>query len=134
MRTCYLLSTFVMCVCVCVCVCKQRERRLSKVQSVTRSVVSNSLQPHGLQPARLLSSWDSPDKNTGVDGHFLLQGIFPTQGLNPGLSHYRQILSCLSHQRGVYTPTIQKMYFSVLICESSFRKTKCRMCQSNLTQ
>ena len=32
-------------------------------------------------------------KNTGVGCHFLLQGIFPTQGLNPGLPHYRQILS-----------------------------------------
>ena len=35
---------------------------------------------------------------TGVDCHFLLQGIFPTQGLNPGLSHCRQTLYHLSHQ------------------------------------
>ena len=35
---------------------------------------------------------------TGVDCHFLLQGIFPTQGLNPGLLHYRQTLYHLSHQ------------------------------------
>ena len=48
-------------------------------------VVSNSLQPHGLKFTRLLCPWDSPDKNTGVDGHFLLQGIFPTQGLNAHL-------------------------------------------------
>ena len=41
---------------------------------------------------------DSPCKNTGVDSHCLLQGIFPTQGLNPGLPHCRQILYCLSHQ------------------------------------
>ena len=38
---------------------------------------------------------DSPGKNTGVDCHALLQGIFPTQGLNPGLSHCRQILYCV---------------------------------------
>ena len=38
-------------------------------------------------------------KNTGVGCHFLLQGIFPTQGSNPGLLHCRQILYCLSHQR-----------------------------------
>ena len=38
------------------------------------------------------------DKNTGVGCHFLLQGIFPTQVLNPGLLHCRQILYCLSHQ------------------------------------
>ena len=41
-----------------------------------RSVTSNSLRPHGLQSARLLCSWDSPGKNTGVGSHFLLQGIF----------------------------------------------------------
>ena len=41
---------------------------------------------------------DSPGKNTGVDCHALLQGIFPTQGLNTGLSHCRQFLSRLSHQ------------------------------------
>ena len=35
---------------------------------------------------------DSPDKNTGVDCYALLQGIFLTQGLNPGLLHYRHIL------------------------------------------
>ena len=39
---------------------------------------------------------DSPGNNTGVDFHALLQGIFPTQGSNPGLPHCRQILSCLS--------------------------------------
>ena len=42
---------------------------------------------------------DSPVKNTGVDCHALLHGIFPTQGSNPGLPHYRQILYNLSHQR-----------------------------------
>ena len=41
---------------------------------------------------------DSPGKNTGVGCHDLLQGIFPTQGLNPGLPHCRQILYHLSHQ------------------------------------
>ena len=41
---------------------------------------------------------DSPGKNTGVGGHALLQGIFPTQGLNPGLPHCRRILYHLSHQ------------------------------------
>ena len=41
---------------------------------------------------------DSPSKNTGVGCHALLQGIFPTQGLNPGLPHCRWILYHLSHQ------------------------------------
>ena len=53
---------------------------------------------HGLLPSRLLCSWDSPAKNTGVGCHALLQGIFPTQGLNPGLLHCRQILYQPSHQ------------------------------------
>ena len=61
------------------------------------SVVSDSLQLHGLWPSRLLCPWDSPGKNTGVGCYSLLQGIFPTQGLNPGLLHRRQILYCLSH-------------------------------------
>ena len=42
---------------------------------------------------------DSPGKNTGVDCHALLQGIFPTQGSNAGLLHCRQILYHLSHRR-----------------------------------
>ena len=56
---------------------------------------SDSLQPHGLEPARLLCPWDFPGKNTGVDCHALLQGIFPTQGSNPRLLrllHCRQTL------------------------------------------
>ena len=64
--------------------------------------MSNSLQPHGLQLARFLCPWDFPGKNTGVGFHFLLQGIFPTQGSNPGLLHCRQILYCLSHQGSPY--------------------------------
>ena len=41
---------------------------------------------------------DSPVKNTGMGCHFLLEGIFLTQGLNPGFLHYRQTLYYLSHQ------------------------------------
>ena len=40
----------------------------------------------------LIHPWDFSDKNTGVGCHFLLQGIFPTQGSNPGLPHCRQML------------------------------------------
>ena len=43
---------------------------------------------------------ESPGKNTGVDCHALLQGIFPTQGSNTGLPHSRQILYCLSDGPG----------------------------------
>ena len=48
---------------------------------------ADSLWPHGPQPARLLSPWDFPGKNTGVGCHYLLQGVFPTQRLNPALLH-----------------------------------------------
>ena len=60
--------------------------------------VPDSLRPHGLQPTRLLPPWDSLGKSTGVGCHFLLQGIFPTQGSNPGLPHCRQTPCPLSHQ------------------------------------
>ena len=60
--------------------------------------MSDSLWPHGLWPARLLHPWDFPGKNTGVGCQFLLQGIFPTQGLNPCLLHCRWILYQLSSQ------------------------------------
>ena len=62
-------------------------------ESESRSVVSNSLRPH-----RLYSPWNSPGQNTEVGCCSLLQGIFPTQGSNPGLLHCRWILYQLSHQ------------------------------------
>ena len=58
----------------------------------------DSLPPHGLQPTRLLCPWDFAGKDTGLGCHFLLQGIFPTQGSNPGLLYYRQVLYHLKHQ------------------------------------
>ena len=57
------------------------------------SVTSDSLWPHGLY-----SPWDSLGQNTGVGSLSFLQGIFPTQGLNPGLLHCGQILYQLSHK------------------------------------
>ena len=62
------------------------------------SLVSNSMWRHEWQPTRLCRPWDFPGKNTGVSCHFLLQGMFPTQGSNPGLLHCRQMLYPLSHQ------------------------------------
>ena len=47
---------------------------------------------------RLLRPQDFLGKSTGVGCHFLLSGLFPTQGSNPGLPHCRQTLYCLSHQ------------------------------------
>ena len=85
--------------CVCLCVC--------------RSVMSHSLRPQGLYPARLLCPWDSPGKNTGAGCHSLVQGIFPAQRLNLGLLHYRQILYRLSHQG---SPMIKQPKFLMSLC------------------
>jgi len=62
-------------------------------ESESRSVMSDSLPPHGLY-----SPWNSPGQNTGAGSLSLLQGIFPTQGLNSGLLHCRWILYQLSHE------------------------------------
>ena len=51
----------------------------------------------------VVCSWNSPDKSTGVCCHFLLQGTFPTQGLNLGLLHCRQILYQLSYYKVPYS-------------------------------
>ena len=59
----------------------------------SRSVVSDSLWPHGLYIPR-----NSPAQNTGVGSLALLQGIFPTQGWNPSLPHCMWILCQLSHK------------------------------------
>ena len=55
--------------------------------------MSDSLQPHGLY-----SPWNSPGQNTGMGSLSLLQGIFPIQGSNPGLLHYRRILYPPNHK------------------------------------
>ena len=65
----------------------------SLVKSESRSVVFNSLQPHGLY-----CPWNSPGQNIGVGSLSLLQGIFPIQGSNAGLPHCRLILYQLSHR------------------------------------
>ena len=61
----------------------QKKKTLSNdcqyLRVLSRSVVSNSLRLHRLQPVRLLCPWDSPGKNTRVGCQALLQGIFPTQ-------------------------------------------------------
>ena len=57
---------------------------------------------------QFFSPWDSPGKNTGVGCHALLQGTFPTQGLNPGLPHCRQILYQLSYQG-----SLNQLYMSI---------------------
>ena len=70
------------------------------------SVVSDSLRPHGLY-----SPCNSPGQDTGVGSLSLLQGIFPTQGLEPGLLHCRRILYQLSHREALSTCNNAALHF-----------------------
>ena len=79
---------------ICIKVSKKVWEYINDSVQFSHSVVSDSLPPHGLD-----SPWNSPGHNTGVGSLSLLQGIFPTQGSNPGLPHCRQILYQLSHKR-----------------------------------
>ena len=80
-----------------------------------RSDLSDSSQHHGLQPARLLCPWNSPGKNTGVGSHSLLQGIFSTQGSNPGLLHCRQTVQLAILILDILL-SLQQFLLVVLIC------------------
>ena len=83
---------------------RQEKGRLWKVQNSKQSVclVAQSCptlcDPIDYSPPGSSVHGDSPDKNTGVGCHALLQEIFPNQGLNPGLPHCRQTLYHLSHR------------------------------------
>ena len=91
------------------------------------SVLSDSLWPHGLPPARFLCPWEFPSKNTELGCHALFQGIFLTQGSNACLLHCRQILYLLSHVGSpIDTCTlyiVKIIYLTLLILpETSFIK------------
>ena len=75
-----------------VCICVPAVCTVNEVKGA-QLTVSNSLRPRGLY-----SPWNSAGRNTGVVSLSLLQGIFPTQGLNPGLLHCRRIFYQLSHK------------------------------------
>ena len=100
----------------CACVCAHRW------------VVSNSLWPHGLEPASLFCPWDFPDKNTEVGCHFFLQGIFLTHKSNRCLLHckWSPILQkdslVLSHQE---FPTLsyrgQKLEKVIVDCDFMYK-------------
>ena len=84
-------------------------------KSESHSVVFDSLRPHGL-----CSPWNSPDKNTRVGYYSLLQGIFPIQGLNPGLLHWGQVLYHLSHQGSPTIANEMTLYYSISILLMEF--------------
>ena len=103
---------------VCSCVCKS--------ESVSHLIMSDFLQPHRLQPTRAFCPWNSPGKNTRVGCYSLPQGTFLTQGLNPGLLHFRQILYCLRNQGSILiliskiiSFCIPTLYYQVIYYEKS---------------
>ena len=79
--------------CLLLHLCHLKQCLAHRNWSESRSVMSDSLWPHGLY-----NPWNSPGQNTGVGSHSFLQGIFPTQESNPGLPHCGRILFQLSHQ------------------------------------
>ena len=89
--------------------------------------MSDSLRPHGPY-----SPWNSAGQNMGVGSLSLFQGIFPTQGLNPGLPHYRRILYQLSHKGSPQTqrwaaflpPSPSLLHTLPLPAETTSRKFK----------
>ena len=101
-------------------------------ECVGRSVMSDSLQTHGLQPTRLLCPFDFPGKNTRVGCPCLLQGIFQIQGLNPGLLHCRQILFHLSHQESPGREGSNAKECQGLLCASRSWKMQGRILPQSL--
>ena len=85
---------------------KEEQARQSKIPALQSlycnmlgcSVMSSSLQPHGLQPARLLCPWDFSRQEHWHGLPFSSPEDLPTLGLNPGLPNYRQTVYHLSHQ------------------------------------
>ena len=73
-----------------------QQQQQQRNEKESRPLVSDSVQPQGLTIQS--SPWASPGKNTGVGRLSILQRLFPTQGLNPGLPRYRRILYQLSHK------------------------------------
>jgi len=86
--------------------------------------------PCGLQPARLLCPWGSPGKNTGVDCHFLRQGIFPTQGSDLCPLHWQADSLLLHHQgspsKGTKIPQFGSTCCVILIMGSLVKSSCCR--------
>ena len=83
-----------------------KRNQLLHCESESHSVMSNSLRPYGLY-----SPWNSPGQNTEVGSLSLLQGIFPTQGSNPGFPHHMQILYQLSKNTGVGSLSLLQWIF-----------------------
>ena len=82
---------------------ERRERSHTCDLSLVAQLCPTLCNPVDCSPRGSSVYGDSPGKNTGVGCHTLLQGIFPTLALNPGLLHCRQMLYHPSHQGSPYT-------------------------------
>ena len=91
---------------------------LRDVCGLSCSVVPDSLWTHGLQPSRRLCPLDFTGKNTGMGCHFLLEGIFLTQGSNPRLLHWQAGSLPLSHQGSPYLEMPENMCVLLVLCPS----------------
>ena len=89
-------------------------------ESESSSVVSDSLQPHGLH-----SPWNSPGQNTEVGSLSLLQGIFPIQESNRGLLHCRRILYQLRHKGSPRILEWVAYPFSKILYQLSYEGSPC---------
>ena len=87
---------------------------LSCLQVLVTQSCPTPCDPMDSKPTRLLYPRNSPDKKTGVGCHFLLQGIFPTQGSNLSLPHFGQSLSHLSHHAYLTTKGIRQFWIHLL--------------------
>ena len=86
---------------------------------LSHSVMPYCLRPHGLWTVKLLRPWDFPGKNTEVGCHFLLQGLFPIQGWNLCLLHFRWIL-CHWATKEAQSPSYSKPISNFTFSNSSF--------------
>ena len=103
------------------------ERKPTRKESESE-VVQSCLTPCDLMDCSLPGSSVHgifPGKNTGVGCYFLLQEIFPTQGLNPGLPHCRQVLYHLSHQgnpiHNMHTYNFRSLLYTGFYCALHFK-------------
>ena len=106
---------------------------------LSRSVTSNSLQPHGLKPARLICPRDSPGKNTGVGCCILILGAFLPQGSNPhllGLLHWQTGSLPLVPLWEAHPATLTPAYTHLSLCTQAVRNlfpvSKCTILSSVL--
>ena len=91
---------------------------LRDVRGLSCSAVPDSLWTHRLQPSRRLCPLDFTGKNTGTGCHFLLEGIFLTQGSNPRLLHQQAGSLPLSHQGSPYLEMPENTCALLVLCAS----------------